>query len=57
MESFVVYKETSGTVEPSTVRGYRCEVGWIGKYLGAERFCDLTIPMVSKWVADMSADG
>lgn len=57
MESFVVYKETSGTVEPSTVRGYRCEIGWIGKYLGAERLCDLTIPMVSKWMADMSADG
>lgn len=57
MESFVVYKETSGTVEPSTVRGYRCEIGWIDKYLGAERLCDLTIPMVSKWMADMNADG
>ena len=57
LDAFISYKEASGTIEPSTVRGYRCEIGWIDRYIGAERLCDLTIPMISKWMADMSADG
>lgn len=57
MDSFLAFKEASGTIEPSTMRGYRYEAGLIERYVGAERLCDLTIPMVARWMADMSKEG
>lgn len=57
MEQFLAYKESSGTIESSTVRGYRAETKQICRYLGNIRLSDLSIPDVSKWMADMSADG
>lgn len=57
MDSFLAFKEASGTVEPSTIRGYRYEAGLIERYIGAERLCDLSIAMVGRWMADMSKEG
>lgn len=57
MDSFLAYKEASGTIEPSTIKGYRYEAGLIEKHIGGERLCDLTILMIGKWMSDMSADG
>lgn len=57
MEQFLAYKESSGTIEPSTVRGYRAETKQICRYLGSIRLSDLSIPDITKWMAGMSADG
>lgn len=57
MDSFLAYKESSGTIEPSTVRGYRAEAKQICRYIGDERLGELSIPTISQWMADMSVDG
>ncbi len=57
MEQFLVYKEGSGTIEPSTVRGYRAEARQIDSYIGNVRLADLSVEDVSGWMRDMSADG
>ena len=57
MDTFLDYKEDSGTIEPSTVRGYRHETKLICKYIGAEKLTEVTIATVNNWMADMSRDG
>lgn len=57
MEQFLAYKERSGTIEPSTVRGYRAEARQIDSYIGNVRLADLSVEDVSAWMRDMSADG
>lgn len=57
LDSFLAFKEASGTVEPSTMRGYHYEAGLIERYVGAERLCDLSIATVARWMADMSKEG
>lgn len=57
MEQFLAYKEGSGTIEPSTVRGYRAEARQIDSYIGNVRLADLSAEDVSGWMRDMSADG
>ena len=57
MEQFLAYKEGSGTIEPSTVRGYRAEARQIDSYIGNVRLADLSVEDVSGWMHDMSADG
>lgn len=57
MEQFLAYKERSGTIEPSTVRGYRAEARQIDSYIGNVRLADLSAEDVSAWMRDMSADG
>lgn len=57
MEQFLAYKEGSGTIEPSTVRGYRAEARQIDSYIGNVRLADLSVEDVSGWMRDMSADG
>ena len=57
MEQFLAYKEDSGTIEPSTVRGYRAEARQIDSYIGNVRLADLSVEDVSGWMRDMSADG
>ena len=56
MASFMRHKEDSGTIEPSTVRGYRAETRIIGRYLGNVKLAELSIPDISGWMHDMSAD-
>ena len=57
MEQLLAYKEGSGTIEPSTVRGYRAEARQIDSYIGNVRLADLSVEDVSGWMRDMSADG
>ncbi len=57
MDAFLSYKAASGTVEQSTICGYKTENKWIVKYIGAEQLGELNIPAVNRWMADMSADG
>ncbi len=57
MERFVDYKEESGTIEPSTVRGYRAEAHSIVRYIGEVRLGAVTIADVNDFMARMSADG
>lgn len=57
MASFMRHKEDSGTIEPSTVRGYRAETRIICRYLGSVRLAVLFIPGASSWMRDMGADG
>ena len=57
MEQFLAYKEGSGTIEPSTVRGYRAEARQIDSHIGNVRLADLSVEDVSGWMRDMSADG
>lgn len=57
MESFLEYKVSSKTIEPSTIRGYRCETKMMCKYIGSERISDLTVPAINRWMAKMSEDG
>ena len=57
MASFMRHKEDSGTIELSTVRGYRAETRIIRRYLGNVKLAELSIPDVSGWMHDMGADG
>lgn len=57
MESFLAYKEASGTIEKSTVSGYKTENKWIIKHLGAVYLDELTIPLVNQWMANLTDDG
>ena len=51
------YKEESGTIEPSTARGYRSEAKLICRYIGSEKLVSATIATVNDWMARMSKDG
>lgn len=57
MERFVDYKQESGTIEPSTVRGYRAEAHTIARYIGEVKLGAVTIADVNDFMARMSADG
>ena len=57
MASFMRHKENSGTIEPSTMRGYRAETRITCRYLGSVRLAELSIPGVSSWMRDMGDDG
>ena len=57
MDAWLRHKERGGTVEPSTIKGYRTEVKWVDRYIGDVRLSDLTIADISSWMQDMSGDG
>ncbi len=57
MDRFLDYKEESGTIKPSTARGYRSEATLICRYIGAEKLVSVTIATVNDWMARMSKDG
>lgn len=57
MDAYLLYKQYSGTVEPSTIKGYRSDTKYITKYIGDVRLSDLKIPVVNKWMADATKDG
>ncbi|MBQ9002253.1 MAG: site-specific integrase [Eggerthellaceae bacterium] len=57
MLTYLDVREKDGTLEPSTVRGYRGDAKQILKYIGDVQLGSLTIPDVSKWMSDMTADG
>jgi len=47
MEQFLAYKEESGTIEPSAVRGSRAKARQIDSYIGNVRLADLSVEDVS----------
>ncbi len=57
LERFIQYKEGGRTVEPSTISGYRKEAKVVARYIGATRLSDVSIPVVSGWMAQMSDEG
>ena len=57
MASFMRHEEDSGTIEPSTVRGYRAEMRGICRHLGCVRLAEPSIPGASSRMRDMGADG
>ena len=57
MDRFLDYKEKSGTIEPSTVQGYRGESKLITRYLGAEKLASVAIGTVNDWMAAMTGHG
>lgn len=57
MASFIRHKEDSGTIELSIVHVYHAETRVIYHYLGSVKLVELSIPDVSGWMHDMSADG
>ena len=57
IDEFVAYKKGSGTVEPSTIRGYEKEARQISRYIGGVKLSELTIPAVNGWMAQMIEEG
>lgn len=57
MEHFMAIKEASATVEASTLRSYHSEARKINRYLGDVRLCELSIPIINQWMADMVNEG
>ncbi len=57
MSSFLDYKEKAGTVEPSTIRGYKHESKLICRYIGDIRLGELGIAEVNGFMARMTVDG
>jgi hypothetical protein len=52
MNQFLAYKEESGTIEPSTVRGYRAEARQIASYIGNVRLAALSVEGVPGWMRE-----
>ncbi len=54
---FIEYKADSGTIERSTLDGYRKQIKALKRDLGDIRVCELTIPDVNAWMASMTERG
>ena len=54
---FIEYKADSGTIERSTLDGYRKQIKALKRDLGDIRVCELTIPDVNTWMASMTERG
>ena len=50
-------KEASGTIEASTLRSYSSETHKIDRYLGDVKLCELNIPVINQWMANMVDEG
>ena len=57
LDAFIEFKETSGTVEASTLNHYRKQARVIARYIGDVKLTDTTIPVVNGWMAQMTAEG
>ena len=57
MASFMRHKEDSGTIEPSTARGYRAGTRIICRHPGNVKLAEPPTPDASSWMRDMGADG
>ena len=54
---FIEYKANSGTVERSTLDGYRKQAKALKRDIGDIRVCELSSPDVSSWMASMTERG
>ena len=57
MAHFMAVKEASGTIEASTLRSYYSEARKIDRYLGDVKLCELSIPVINQWMANMVDEG
>ena len=57
MGKLLAHKEGSGTIEPSTMRGYRAEARQMDSCIGNVRLANLSVEDASSWMRDMGADG
>ncbi len=57
LDRFIDYKEEGRMVEQSTISGYRKEARVVKRYLGATLLRDVSIPIVSSWMAQMTSEG
>ena len=57
LDRFIDYKEEGKMVEQSTISGYRKEARVVKRYLGATLLRDVSIPVVSGWMAQMMGEG
>ncbi|MBR0404301.1 MAG: site-specific integrase [Eggerthellaceae bacterium] len=57
LDEFIEYKQESKTVEQSTIVGYRKDARVVKRYLGATPLSEVTIPVVSGWMAKMTKEG
>ena len=57
LDKFIAYKEGGMQVERSTVEHYRKQAKVINRYLGTYRLSEVTIPVVSGWMAQMVEEG
>ena len=57
LDMFVQYKEDGMQVERSTIDHYRKQARVVKRYLGSYRLAELSIPLVSGWMAQMVDEG
>ena len=57
LESFIKYKEGVMQVERSTVDHYRKQAKVLNRYLGSYPLCDVGIPVINDWMAQMMSEG
>ena len=57
LDKFIDYKEDGMLVERSTSDHYRKQAKVICRYLGSYRLSDVTVPVVSGWMAQMLEEG
>lgn len=57
LDQFIEYKEEGGYVERSTINHYRKQARVVSRYIGATRLADVSIPVVSGWMARMVEEG
>ena len=57
LDKFIDYKEDGMLVERSTSDHYRKQAKVICHYLGSYRLSDVTVPVVSGWMAQMLEEG
>lgn len=57
LDEFIQYKQDSKAVEQSTIVGYRKDARVVKRYLGATALSDVSIPVVSGWMAKMTKQG
>ncbi|MBQ9041307.1 MAG: site-specific integrase [Eggerthellaceae bacterium] len=57
LDSFIQYKEGVMQVERSTADHYRKQARVLNRYMGSYPLCDISIPVVNDWMAQMMSEG
>ena len=57
LDQFIQYKEDGKLIERSTINHYRKQAKVICRYIGSYRLAEVTIPVVSAWMAQMTKEG
>ena len=57
LDTFIEYKEQGGALEASTINHYRKHAKVIKRYIGDVQLSEVSIPLVSGWMAQMTEEG